>query len=100
MLPFLLVGVLNGWTMSSHPTSTRLFYSTTFHFVHIFVSSMAAMLYLISFGFYEWWDRMGFVFIFLIVAVLVPCTMSDIVVPMLFARMKPKKGMDKGHETH
>jgi integral membrane sensor domain MASE1 len=91
VLPFLLVGVFNGWAMSSHPTSSKLFYSVTFHFVHIFVSSMAAMLYLLSFGFYGWGDRMGFVFIFLIFAVLVPCTMSDIVVPMLFARIKPNK---------
>lgn len=100
VLPFLLAGIINGWAMSSHPTSSKLFYSVTFHFVHIFVSSMAAMLYLISFGFYDWWERMGFVFVFLILAVLVPCTMSDIVVPMLFARIKSKKGMDKGHETH
>lgn len=91
VLPFLLAGVLNGWAMSSHPTSRKLFYSVSFHFVHIFVSSMAAMLYLISFGFCDWWERMGFVFIFLVLAVLVPCTMSDIVVPMLFARGKSKK---------
>lgn len=92
ILPFLLTGVINGWAMSSHPTSRKLFYSVSFHFVHIFVSSMAAMLYLISFGFYNWWEHMGFVFIFLVLAVLVPCTMSDIVVPMLFARLKsPKK---------
>ncbi len=91
VLPFLLAGCINGWAMSSHPSSRKLFYSITFHFVHIFVSSMAAMLYLMSFGFYDWWERMGFVFVFLVLAVLVPCTMSDIVIPMLFARVKSKK---------
>lgn len=88
VLPFLLVGMLNGWVMSSHPTNLHLFYSLGFHFLHIFISSMAAMLYLVSFGFSEWWSSMGFVFLFLIGSVLIPCTLSDIVVPMLFARSK------------
>ncbi len=87
--PFLLAGVLNGWVMSNHATSVQLFYSIGFHFSHILISSMASMLYLISFGFHNWWDRMGFVFMFLIGAVLIPCTLSDIVVPMLFAALRP-----------
>lgn len=86
VLPFLLVGMLNGWIMSSHPRNLHFFYSVGFHFVHIFISSMASILYLVSFGFSEWWAQMGFVFIFLILAVLIPCTLSDIVVPMLFAK--------------
>lgn len=100
VLPFLLAGVINGWAMSTHKASSKLFYSITFHFVHIFVSSMAAILYLISFGFYEWWDRMGFVFIFLVLSVLIPCTMSDIVVPMLFAKKTHKHQKGDSHETH
>jgi integral membrane sensor domain MASE1 len=100
VLPFLCAGIINGLAMSSHPTSRRFFYSVAFHFVHIFVSSMAAMLYLMSFGFYEWWERMGFVFIFLIFAVLIPCTMSDIVIPMLFARIRTKKKVVNVNETH
>lgn len=88
--PFLIVGVINGWVMSNHPTSLQLVYSIGFHFSHILISSMASMLYLISFGFHNWWDRMGFVFMFLIGAVLIPCTLSDIVVPMLFAALRPR----------
>jgi hypothetical protein len=88
VLPFLGIGMINGWVMSSHPSSRHLFYSLGFHFIHIFISSMAAILYLVSFGFYEWWARMGFVFLFLVLAVLIPCTLSDIVVPMIFARFK------------
>lgn len=91
VLPFLFIGMLNGWVMSNHNSSKHLFYSQGFHFLHIFISSMASILYLISFGFYDWWDKMGFVFTFLIVAVLIPCTLSDIVVPILFARMKKSK---------
>lgn len=88
VLPFLFIGMLNGLVMSSHATSLQLVYSLGFHFVHIFISSMASMLYLVSFGFSDWWSRMGFVFLFLIFAVLIPCTLSDIVIPMMFARLK------------
>lgn len=88
VLPFLIVGMLNGWAMSMHKSSLRLVYSLGYHLLHIFVSSMASILYLVSFGFSEWWAHMGFVFLFLIFAVLIPCTLSDIVVPMMFARFR------------
>ncbi len=88
VLPFLLMGVLNGWVMSEHEASRQVFYSTGFHFFHIFISSMAAILYLVSFGFDHWWHHMGFVFGYIIVVVLVPCTLADIVVPIVFARLK------------
>lgn len=88
VLPFLLAGMLNGWVMSQHEKSRQLFYSLGFHFFHIFISSMASILYLVSFGFHHWWEHMGFVFIYIIVAVLIPCTLADIVVPIFFARLK------------
>lgn len=88
VLPFLVVGILNGFVVSSHPISKQIFYSTGSHFLHIFVSSMASMLYFVSFGFSNWHDHIGFTFLFLIGAVLIPCTLADIVVPMLFAHAK------------
>jgi hypothetical protein len=88
VLPFLIIGMLNGWVMSSHTRNLHMFYSVGFHFFHIFVSSMASILYLVGYGFTDWWAQMGFVFLFLVFAVLVPCTLSDIVVPMMFARTK------------
>lgn len=88
VLPFVLIGMLNGWVMSGHPINRQLFYSQGFHFLHIFVSSMAALLYLVSFGFFSWWKDMGTIFIFLILSVLIPCTLSDIIIPMLFAKQK------------
>lgn len=92
VIPFLFVGVLNGWIMSHHATgNTKLFFSIGFHFFHIFISSMASILYLVSFGFSHWSNHMGFVFVFLITSVLVPCTLSDIIVPMFFAIFKKKK---------
>ena len=91
VLPFLIVGMLNGWVMSAHKTSKIFFYSAGFHFFHIFISSMASILYLVGFGFYEWWHQMGFVFCYMILVVLVPCTLADIVAPMLFAKFGNKR---------
>ena len=88
VLPFILVGMLNGWVMSGHSTNKQLFYSQGFHFLHIFISAMASILYLVSFGFGSWWKQMGVVFLLLIMVVLIPCTLSDIVVPVIFAKTK------------
>jgi len=86
ILPFLFVGLLNGFVMSRHHSSKQSFYSTFSHAIHILVSSFASMFYLVSHGFVDWADNIGFVFLFLIVAVVVPCTFSDVVVPMFFAK--------------
>ncbi|MBU4269791.1 hypothetical protein KJ644_02830 [Candidatus Dependentiae bacterium] len=86
VLPFVFAGMLNGWLMADHDSNKHLFYSQGFHFLHIFVSAMASILYLVSFGFSNWYNQIGFVFILLIFVVLAPCTLSDIVVPMIFAR--------------
>ncbi len=91
VLPFMIAGIINGWVMSNHSSSRQIFYTLGFHFFHIFISSMASVLYLVGFGFHHWWDRMGFVFGFLILAVLIPCTLSDIVIPMVFAKARPSK---------
>ena len=86
VLPFLFIGILNGFAMSSHSKSQQLFYSQGSHFFHILVSAMASILYFVGFGFSDWHSHLGFVFLFMIFAVLIPCTLSDVVVPMLFAR--------------
>lgn len=109
VLPFLAAGLLNGWVISLHSENKHMFYSTWSHFAHIFISSMASVFYLVSFGFDKWYDHFGFVFLFLIVAVIMPCTLSDLVVPMLCAGKRGKKsGVIKsgccnsgsGHEKH
>jgi len=91
VVPFLVVGVINGFIVGSHQSSMRLYYSAGSHFLHIFVSSLASILYLVSYGFADWSSSIGFVFLFLIGAVLVPCTLSDLVVPMYFARYEAKR---------
>jgi len=86
VLPFLFVGVVNGLIMSKHHSSKQLVFSLYSHFVHILVSSFASVFYLIAHGCTNWYDDIGLVFLFLIIAVVIPCTLSDVVVPMLFAK--------------
>lgn len=88
VLPFLGVGILNGLVMSRHHHSKQSSYSVFSHAAHILVSALAASFYLVSNGFEQWYAHIGFVFLFLVVAVVVPCSLSDLVVPMTFARIK------------
>ena len=85
VLPFLVVGLFNGWLLSQHKSAEHSFYSTWSHFAHIFVSSLASMLYTVSHGMHDWYQSMGILFILLVVAVVIPCTLSDVVVPAYFA---------------
>jgi hypothetical protein len=41
-------------------------------------------MYLVAFGFEDWIGNLGMVFIFMTVAVMGPCCVSDIVFPLLF----------------
>ncbi len=91
VLPFLFVGIINGFVMSRHEVDRQPYYSLFSHFAHIFISSLASIFYLVSHGFFHWQDHIGYVFLLLIVAVVVPCTLSDVVVPMLIAKADKKK---------
>ena len=91
VLPFLVVGLINGLALSRHDHERQGLYSITSHFVHILVSSFASMFYLVGHGYGNWQSEMGLVFLFLIIAVLIPCTLADIVIPMSFARVGSKK---------
>jgi hypothetical protein len=86
VLPFLCVGLLNGFILSRHQNGHQQHYSLSTHSAHIFISSLASSFFLIAHGFVNWYQFIGPIFIFLIIAVVVPCTLSDVVVPMSFAR--------------
>lgn len=94
VLPFLIIGIINGFVLSNHHHAAQPVYSIFSHFFHILVSSLASTFYLVSHGFVTWYNYLGGVFLLLIVAVVVPCSLSDVVVPMLFAKA------DKKNEKH
>ena len=56
------------------------------HAGHILVSTWASLFYLTSFGTADWIHLLSFVFLFLFLAVWIPCCTSDIVYPLLFVK--------------
>jgi len=90
VIPFLIVGIINGFVMSRHHESKQGGYSLSSHATHIFISSLASTFYLMSHGFTNWYASIGNVFVLLIIAVVVPCTLADVVVPMTMARLGKK----------
>lgn len=85
ILPFLCAGLVNGFVMSRHEPSQQTFFSGFSHFSHILISSLASIFYLVSQGCTDWYANIGMVFVLLVIAVVVPCTLSDIVIPMICA---------------
>ena len=83
VLPFVFAGIFVGFVLPSVQRST--FFS---HAVHVLLSSIATMLYLISFGIADWLKFAALVFLLLFAAVMVPCCTSDIVFPLLFTRQE------------
>ena len=78
---FLVLGIVGGFWAEQLMTGSHLFS----HGAHVFVSSAASLLYLISFGFTDWMGDVRLVFpafAIIVIAVWVPCCISDIVVPV------------------
>jgi hypothetical protein len=95
VLPFLFVGIITGFVLSKNHDSKQGDYSLSSHAIHIFVSALASTFYLVGHGFTNWYEHIGMVFLSLIIAVVVPCTLSDVVVPMMFARVDAKNEKHK-----
>lgn len=81
VLQFTLLGILAGLLFEE-----RMSYSSVFsHGAHVFVSSLASLLYLVSFGLTGWMTEVMLVFpvfLIIVVAVWIPCCISDIVIPI------------------
>lgn len=78
VLPFAVIGTVAGLTApKSFEKATE--YS---HSMHVFVSSVASILYLLAFGLDHWVHHLGGVFMVTIFAVMIPCCLSDIVFPL------------------
>ena len=81
VVPFAIFGIIMGLT-SAEVMAKRS--STIFsHSAHVFISTMASILYLTSFGFLDWMENMFVVFIIVVLAVLIPCCTSDVIFPLL-----------------
>ena len=56
------------------------------HTGHVLLSTWASLFYLTAFGIAQWIPLLPLIFVFLFLAVWIPCCVSDIVFPLLFAR--------------
>ena len=96
VLPFAGIGVIVGVLAAAGGTSQSTIFS---HSMHVFVSTMASIFYLIGpFGRFEWIHELGWVFLFICVAVMIPCCLSDIVYPLLFTRKAREEYSLHGHQ--
>jgi hypothetical protein len=82
IIPFLLVGIINGIVLSLHDSAGQDRYAATSHFLHIFISALASTMYMIGHGFAAWQSSVSYLFLFLLFAVLIPCTFADVIVPV------------------
>lgn len=89
--PFLLCGVVAAFLLPPLKQTSHFA-----HGGHVFLSSAASVLYLVSFGVTEWLRLAPFIFLLLVVAVLVPCCTSDIVFPLMLSGSKT----GRAHAAH
>ena len=70
------------------------------HAGHVLLSTWASLFYFTSFGVADWIPLLPFVFLFLFLAVWIPCCTSDIVYPLLFVRKAPELSLQHGDEIN
>lgn len=88
---FLLIGVINGMVLRRHSSAVLNMFALGAHFMHILVSALASLFYMVSHGFTDWSHYSAYIFTFIIIAVVIPCTFSDVIVPLYFAGVRDEK---------
>lgn len=91
IVPFLAVGVINGIIIPRGKEGHTEDHSVSLHFIHTFISAMASIFYAIGHGLENFHEHLGMFFVLMLVAVVIPCTLSDVVVPIIWARTVNKK---------
>lgn len=69
------------------------------HFGHTLLSTWASLFYFAGFGVADWIPLLPLVFVFLFLAVWIPCCTSDIVYPLLFVRNRESLPLE-GHKAY
>jgi hypothetical protein len=91
ILPFLFVGLFNGWVMTQLPEFRTQENSLFLHFLHTFISAMASIFYAVGHGLSDFYSYFGMFYLLMVVAVIIPCTLSDVIAPIFFAQFVSKK---------
>ncbi len=69
------------------------------HTGHVLLSTWASLFYFTAFGTASWVPLLPLIFVFLFLAVWLPCCLSDVVFPLLFIR-KVADGRDMPYTSH
>jgi hypothetical protein len=69
------------------------------HFGHVLLSTWASLFYIMAFGKADWIPLLPFIFLFLFLAVWLPCCTSDIIYPLLLVRKEPEPPSPEKRET-
>ena len=94
VLPFAVIGVAVGLGASLGVMRSTLFS----HSLHVFASTMASIFYMVGpLGMLAWIDELGMVFLFVALAVMLPCCVSDIVFPVLMTSAGRLRYDSEGH---
>jgi len=96
VLPFAVVGVFVG-LLAAETIQRSTYFS---HSAHVVVSSAASIFYLVSFGLTDWVEKLGYVFILMVLAVMLPCCVSDIVFPLVVVCKNGKGCACPAHHRH
>ena len=83
VLPFAMVGVAVG-LFAAQGVMQSTYFS---HSLHVFTSTMASIFYMVAaYGRVAWIDDLGWIFGFVLIAVMGPCCFSDIIFPVAMSR--------------
>ena len=91
MVIFACIGLGCAYALERERVRQFSLYGMGMHCAHIFTSALAALFYMVSFGFEGWVTIMGPMFLFLMLSVITPCLLSDIIVPLFAARQIEKR---------
>jgi len=78
VFPFVILGIIGGIVGARNLTTTSYFS----HGTHVLISSFASTFYFVSFGLLNWAPLIGGIFAITVLAVIIPCCLSDIVLPI------------------
>ena len=94
VFPFALMGVLVGLGASAGVSRSTMFS----HSLHVLASTSASIFYLVApLGPTAWIEDLGRIFLFVILAVMVPCCVSDIVFPVLMTKDARRQALAAHH---
>ena len=97
VLPYAGIGVLVGILAAGGVVRSTVIS----HSLHVLASSMASIFYMVGpLGIVAWIDRAGEVFLFVVLAVMLPCCVSDIVFPLLMTRAGRSQYVEEPHTCH